>query len=681
MSSQARRPGRLLHLPGLMRYLLDLDRAGIERLAFRLGLDPASATAATLYAELTDLWSVAWVLETLSPRARLAAETVAFARQHTLSWAQLALQLPLAELDLEAACQEAAATGILQGRPGPGGALWTVPDEVAECLSTLARAAGSADPSTAPLRSLLDSLPSPELQRLAARWGIADADVRLRREVTADLEQRLTSREAARAVAATLSPTARRVLTALVRAGGRLEVSQLREQTGVDEPGIRGAARELMELFFARQSFAGGRRALFVPIGVGTLEADEVPPPPVLAPVAGPALPPPAYRVMWDLLTLVAQFARGQPRLSRLPLGEVQARRLAPLLRDQAGPLGLRLAFLSGMARGLGLLVEREGEVVPSAVEEWEGLDFAQQTLRAYRWWLGSERWREGLSPGERDTGGPLAFTQGRTRLVAALTQLTPEAWYPVDVFLAHLRQREPLLFRDRGALEDHGGQQAFRRVAAYWDRWDGKVARGALTLSLAWLEAVAVAEVGGVPCLAVTGLGRWLFGQREAQAPVFPAAPPVALDEDGMVRVRWPDARAVAALLRIGRPLPGDEPRYAIDRHSVVAATAAGVDVERALTILEPAGLGGTVLPAAVRAWAAQVRRFTAFTSVVLVAESGEAMDRLMDAPGYLSLRLRRVGPRHALVGDEAELQRALERLSADGFVVVRGAGHDAGV
>jgi hypothetical protein len=140
------------------------------------------------------------------------------------------------------------------------------------------------------------------------------------------------------------------------------------------------------------------------------------------------------------------------------------------------------------------------------------------------------------------------------------------------------------------------------------------------------------------------------------------------------MVRVKWPDAPSVAALLRLGRPVPGSEPRFAVDRASVVEAMASDRDVGQSVAILASAGLATSSLLASVRRWAAEVDLLRAATGVVISTDRESALDRLVAAPEFASLRLRRLGPRHALVGDEAEFSRAADRLRKGGFLLVSG-------
>ncbi|MHB1005123.1 MAG: hypothetical protein ACYC3S_05705 [Chloroflexota bacterium] len=660
-------------MPGLMGHLLGLERAELARLASAWGLPLDHTNAADIYAEMTDAFAVAAVLDRLAGHARLLLDAVSSQRRHALAESEIEKHLPLRAEDLYRARSELEGLGLLTVHDQPGGPLVTVSDEIAACLDALARLATAADPSTTPLRILLQELPHGELQRLAKRWDIPGVETRLRREILTELERVLTRRESAREAAARLDPLARRALTAVVRSGGRMEMAVLRRGLAIDELSLRAVVRELGEMFLARQAFAGGTRVLFVPLGVGTSDLwPAAESGTTLRVVEGPPVAPPSYPLLWDLLTTLAHLRDGGGRALRLPLSAAQQRRLVPLFREQDPQAGPRLTFLLGLARGLNLLVEDEGRaVLGPRLKDWEVTDFAAQASAAYRWWLGTERWREGLTQGERDTGGPLALPRGRERLVALLAECEPGRWYEIASFIAQVKTRVPLLFRDREALTVAGGQAALERASRYWERWEGKVVLGAITLSLRWLGVVAVANIDDRRCFAMTSLGAWLLGRSDAEEPRPPAAFPLGLRADGDLEVRLAHGPTVAALLRFARPLPGIDPLYRIDRESVVAAVAAGESPDGIVASLAASGLSDEPLVTKIHEWSARVVRLRARQGLVLEAESPSALESLLQSATYARLRLRRLGPNAALVGDEEEFARAQDRLRRDGFVV----------
>lgn len=655
-----------------MGFLLGLERPALEELAIKWQLTPAETSPAAIYREMTDLWSVSWQTHNLDARTRLVLDVVAAAKRQGATLAELGHALPLDHAELRARLDRLALLSLVVWREPDADPVFHVPDEVGACLEELSRLAKASDPSSAPLKSLLEGLSHEELQRLAERWGIADARTNLRRELLAELEQRLATRESARQASATLSSDARRALTALVRSSGKLEVGELSRRLGLDERHLRAATRELAELLFALPAYTGGARILFVPLGVGTVE--EVPGEEQatnMAPFAGPGIPSPCYATLWDLLTMLAFVRRQKQRGGRLPLTAAQQRRLIPFLRRQDGGQSQRLGFLGALALGLGLVVDETVSRPTPRLREWQGLDFHVHALAAYRWWLGTERWRDGMSQGERDTGGPLALPSGRERLTNLLAELEPNRWYFLDDFLRRLRAAEPLMFRDRQTVLEAGGTAALERVSRYWNRWEGKVARGALVDAMNWLEIVALAEIDGRNAVALTDLGAWAIGRHGARPPAPPPARSLALGADGTVAVAWPDAPAVAGLLAFARQAPGEDPRYVVDRSTVVQALTEGTSVQEMLAVLDRGGLGGSALAANVRAWGAGVVRIRISQATILEAGTAAAMDDLLAGTRYAALRLRRVGPLHATVGDGEAVAKVLDRLRTDGFLI----------
>ncbi len=667
-------------MAGLMGYLLRLDPAQRARLAEMWGLPPAEGSPASLYREMTDPWPASFILARLSPAARAVLDLLLAARPRRRTTAEIAQSLPLTDEELVAAVEELAAAGLAVPAPRSGAAEYAVADEIARAVSDLARRAAETAPAGLTVEEALRGLSSPELQRLAERWGIANAEAALRRELLKELADRLGGRETARLMASRLSPAARRALTALVRAGGRLEVTALARATGLDERHLRAAARELAETFLIRPSFAGGRRALVAPLGLGAVDADhgEAPPAP-LREMPGPPLGEPTFALLRDLLVLLAYVRDAQPPLARLPLSEMHRRRLAPLLSGRSEENRGRLAFLQALAVGLDLLGESENGLCPTArAAEWEQLHFPVQAVAAFRWWLESERWREGLAQSDHDLGGPLALAQGRSRLCRLLMACEPGRWYALADFLAWLREREPLLFREREALLASVGQAGLERVARHWERWDGALARGVLLQSLRWLEAVEVRPGPQEMILfAVTPLGGWLLGRRGAAAPLLPCSPSLVRVAAGGLAVAWPDAPTLAGLLRFARPQAGAEPAtYALDAASVRAAVERGRSLAELWRLLEQHGALDADLKLAIEGWAAAIKPLRTFRGLLVEAETEAALDALQAAGERNGFRLRRLAPTVALVLDEEAFIGQRERLLREGFVVRPGVG-----
>ncbi len=660
-----------------MGRLLGLDRGRLAELGEAWALPADDMNPANVYLAMTDPWALGGVLERLPPQSSLVLEILQ-SRRGPATEEQLQGTLPFEVPHLHGLLQSLCHVGLVVQQPGTRGQAFVVPAEVASALVTLAKAGQEPDPTVVDVETLLAVLPTPELQRLALRWGLASPETLLRTELSAAVRRALTDRETVRGVVGTLSPRERRLLAAVVNTDGRAEAGALCDRLGLDELGLRADSRRLIELFLVRQCYVGGQRALFVPLGIATQAqaADSGDAPSFVAEVPGPHIGEEPYSLAWDLLGLLAYLRQADPPVTRLPLSRAEARRLASCLgapTPEAGNGSGRQAFLLSAALGLGL-VSRDGErLKPSPrAEEWENLSFPVHTIALYRWWLDTERWREGLRQSDRDLGGPIDLPAGPTGHVAALRRCRVGRWYPVSRLLSALRKDRPLLFRDRGEIAEARGSVGLERIAQHWDRLDGRLARQVFSTSLSWLGVVRLRQDdnnGG--CFALTPLGAWLCGRSGSSSPALPAEASLAISANGEVIVRWPDGPAVADLYRFARRVQGSDVDHIIAAGTIPMAIRQGLSARGIIELLGRHGPVPQELVRSIRAWAPAVQRMRVRRAVLLEATDAKALTALLALPQYRGLRLRRLTDTVAVVGDEERFWASLERLGRDGFLV----------
>lgn len=662
-----------------MGYLLSLDRERLTRMAEAWGIGHEQPAAA-IYNALTNPWHLASVRERLSPATQAILEALLEHKGGPLSLSTLATYVGEREADLPRRVAPLVRRGLVIAAADKS---LSVADEVVASLKRLNRLMTGPDPSVQTVESFLAGKSAADLQRLAQRWQVPNAGTQLKRELIVELCSLLTSPEAVKSMARQLSPAAVRVLVLVARAGGRLEVSALKRRAGLDEPQLWAASRELIDLALVGESYAGGTRSLFTPVGLGVPEEpSKKAEPPSLKPISGPSVAEPQYALAWDLTTLLAWFRDANPPVGRLPLGAKQRNwLLARMHRDPAH--AERLSFLLAAAIGLRLITGQGGTIsTTKAAEEWDALDFGARTLAIFRWWLGASSWREGLAASDLELGGPIVFGLGRERTIRLLGALEPGAWYDVESFLAELRRREPLLFRDREALARAAGQTALERVARNWQRWDGRLALACINGPLRWLEAVSQRASGARRLISVTELGRWLFGLATADLRRWPPSESVAVKEDGSVVVLRPSGPAISLLSRLATLRPGNEgPDYVIDRAAVRRAVFAGFSAGGIVAALRAVAEVPPRLVRLIEEWAESVEPVTAWEGVVLQTRNVVAADRLAKSVGEGSAGVVRLGPTLLLVRDRSLLDALEPALREAGYLIRHDAGAPSGI
>ena len=213
-------------------------------------------------------------------------------------------------------------------------------------------------------------------------------------------------------------------------------------------------------------------------------------------------------------------------------------------------------------------------------------------------------------------------------------------------------------------------GNAGLERLARHWERWDGRLARAVLITSLRWLGIVEVHAGDEGAAFTLTPLGAWLLGRPDAPPPPLPAQRSLAARSPFEVVVKWPDAPAIAALSRFATPaVAGGEVVYHVSAESVRRAVAEGLSPSNLFEVLARQGALSDGLRRAVGEWAAAIRRFTLARCLLLEAETPDALDALLASARSRDLRLRRLSPTVAAVGDEQALAREMGRLHHDGF------------
>lgn len=577
-----------------------------------------------------------------------------------------------------------------------------VPTELATVLYTTGREhfvpiAGRADKT---LDELLMPYRQGDLDQIGRRFGLTLQAYYSRNEVRAAMAENLAQAEAVRYALEQVEPAVATLYEWLRGRGGCAPMTEVRAQLAASGPRLAAVLHALEDYALAFDTFADGRRVLFIPREtLANLRKSEARPAAQvgLADRAEPqAVQPPDTSFLWDLASIVAAAHQHDIELTRggaLPKRAAQ-RLLAGLVGARArGAEEEALAYvelLKQEAAELGLVVapastgKRKGRLGPGAkLDSWGRHDQVMQARRLFRRWP-MDRWWIDL-PGAQYQEWMTFYLEipaARTAVATLLADCTPGVWYSLASFCATLQGDNPYVLRPNQRFTGEGGFKLADDLRAQWERTDGELITGMLASTLAELGIVALGydreavpapgERANPDAFMITELGAEVL-RSELSASQQPSAKALVVQPNFEVLLMEPYMPALYQLVRIAElEQVGRVSRFTLAREALARALQRSATVDEVVAFLErhsqkplPQNVVYTL-----HDWARRARE-EAQAQAAAKPHTIEALDErvageIVASPKLRAFRLRRVGPRTLAVPPGTslrELWRALER------------------
>jgi len=357
---------------------------------------------------------------------------------------------------------------------------------------------------------------------------------------------------------------------------------------------------------------------------------------------------------------------------------------------SQAG----RLAFLDFMARGVGLVLKRKGQLVLSAdAGQWLSRSMAQQVAALWACWRDATAWDDLRRVRSLRVEAPASARHdpaaARRRALAALVPAGlqgPDTWVALSDVVRAVRERDPAFLRDpaqpaRWTIADAATGRDLA-PSRYWDLVEGALLRYLLTGPLHWLGLISLGYTqcpvddadGALAFCALTPLGAYLLG--ESQVPWSPPArEPLVIQPNFEVLAPFhADPGAVLRLEQLAEPVQAGPARvYRLTRDRFRAALDAGADADTLLRFLEQTS--DAALPQNVtytlREWAGQYGRVRLEPATLLRTPAGDEplMQELRAARRIAPLLDEALSPTVSTVAPE-NVAALAARLREDGFM-----------
>ncbi|MFI5272965.1 MAG: helicase-associated domain-containing protein [Ktedonobacterales bacterium] len=576
-----------------------------------------------------------------------------------------------------------------------------VPTELATVLYSSGREyfvpiAGRADKT---LDELLMPYRQGDLDQIGRRFGLTLQAYYSRNEVRLAMAENLAQAEAVRYALSQVEPGVRSLYEWLRGRGGIAPLAEVRVQAHADGPDLAAMLHTLEDFALAFDTFADGRRVLFIPretfanlqraetrpaTEVGLATRDE---PDAVLPADTPFL--------WDLAVIVAAAHQLDIELTRAgALPKRAAQRLLPgLIGARArGSEEVALAYvelLKQEAAELGLVVapassgKAKGRLGPGPkLDSWGRHDLVMQARRLFRRWPGDRWWIDlhGANYQEWMTFY-LEMPVAREAVATLLRDCTPGVWYALASFRATLQGDNPYVLRPNQRFMGEAGFKLADDLRDQWERTDGELITGMFASTLVELGIVALgydrdavpgaAERANPDAFMVTELGAEVL-HSELSASHQPSPKALVVQPNFEVLLMEPHMPALYQLVRIAAlEQAGRVSRFTLTRDALARGVQRGGSIEEVLAFLERHSQ--KALPQNVvytlRDWARQAHEAASLAAQprVLEAHDERVAGEIVSSPKLRAYKLRRVGPRTLAVPPETSLRdlwRALERL-----------------
>lgn len=683
-----------------MGLLLGATTSRLRAIASSWQID-ASAEPRTLvsrlYDEMTDEHAVKFFLDRLDPREQLALRRLTAAPKGWSPVRDLGGSLPFDEeqtRQILASLEDAGivvvetvrvfGNEILEGpvhfsrsRPSTQVNVARIPPDLLRILQRIEQQMASGDQSEKSLHRLLGELDLPQLQLLSERWHLPDAQHRFKKELMLLLEATIGVAEQVDDATARLGPEAQCVFNAVKAARGSVSLDALNRSLTLDQRLSRKAISSLGYLFLLQDTYVGGERHVFIPLGVGRqtslpVSADgpnepvEVPEPVRVLGVD--------YSFFHDLLVLL-NFCQRR-RVERTMLERKAPRRVMALLQDEMaiagkdGQTSARLDYLFHVARSLNLLVTKNNRIsVSQDVGAWAARGIVSQAEELYKFWIADDLWRTSRSAFLTGMDAALCHTM-RRHVAGFLRNCKQGKWYSFESMveyvaaeLARESKREQSLPTGQATPCVHPGRAEVHVLGArivHLFRWMSFLSLGK-------------SDAGAVCALQTTPLGAWVFGAERAVAPVYDKAT-LSVSPDLEVAVLEPDTLAWHHLLKFALTVSvGRASVHQITRRKVQEAIYAGASADDLLRFLsERSGIGvPDSVVESINEWAKSVRIVNLERLTVLEVDTQMVLEELLACPKYSKWLGRRLSPTAVVVKEIPDVMRFVRDMKSDGYLL----------
>ncbi len=527
--------------------------------------------------------------------------------------------------------------------------------------------------------------------RAVARFWDIDLPAGRRREVAARLAGEMSAPQVIAEAVEALPDDQRRVLDALLVAGGRMPRRIFTRRWGEIRPMGPGrmereqpwrepvsAAEGLWYRGFIFPAFEQGPEGAYQVVFVPPELRERLPLPKITPPVITlePAPAPSAARVGGDALlddgcTLLAYLQNEQLRPASD--GSWPARGLSNLARRLRDPDPERLAFLVHLARRLAWSRTTDSGWLrpdPETATDWLRSPPGQQRLALAQGWRDDPQWNDlfhvpTLRP--EDTGAwrndPLL---ARAAILRHLEVCAPGAWYEIRGLSAAIRQADPDFQRPDGDYNSwyirDAASDAYLSGFESWDAVEGALIHYLITGPLAWLGLTDL-DGGSPPAFfRLSPAGAAFLGLTPLPSETEPAQ--LTLRPDFTVRVpparRYERFQLARVADWVSSPLAREAERglflYRLTPNSLERGRRQGIPVARVLEFL--ARVTAAPVPRSVAAaltrWEARGAEARLERVVLLRFSDEKLMDEVVSAPAARRLVRERVGPAAALVREQ---------------------------
>jgi hypothetical protein len=381
--------------------------------------------------------------------------------------------------------------------------------------------------------------------------------------------------------------------------------------------------------------------------------------------------------VIDDLTTLMAYCQLVDVRLENGAPSAEHQKTIKPYFIGSTHPA--RLSLMIALAQDMGVATVTGGwlKSVGATLRTWlEASRHAQVKALAEVWKLSTRYNEMAYTPGlkvERFTNDPLL---ARQTVLTFMETVPPNGWWPVDDFVANVKEEEPEFQRPSGEydswyIKDAQSGQYLRGFES-WDKVDGAMLRFILTGPMFGLGLLDTAQNGAV--CRLTAYGRAFTGETEWPA-TQPDAQPVKVLEDGTCEV----ARATSRfdryqLSRFTEWLKGGDPyQYRISADGLAQAAQQNIKGEQLVAFLRRAT--NDAVPRSVvqmiETWGqAGAQAATLSRMVVLRLPSADLLDTLMNTPAVRRYLGATLGPMAVAVRAD-QWEGLVSALQASGIMV----------
>ena len=528
--------------------------------------------------------------------------------------------------------------------------------ELSRTLGAVVNENSGSAPFEEPLTALLERHDQPTLEKIAARWHIADLRYMHRPALIEALATLLGAQETRERMANEAGAESRRLYDYLLSRGGRAESRLVQAALGWSLADLRARLIPLEARALLVETLWHDRAVLFLPaefLKPRTQTAPEVP-------AIRPAEDPPALdtrlpvELPWDLLSTLAFFAQGDVALN-LHNNELPKRALKRLNEQYLHPDdperdGFYIGMVLHFADSLSLLhVDEETRRMspgPRAAD-WVKLSFGAQARRLFALWLEDRRWFEPTTQFYIwRTPDP---TRARKQLVAHLRECPLDSWISLDSFLNHIQAKTPYLLYTQDELVRYMGVAALREFSTRWMSNEGALLISMLTTTLFWLGAVDIGrDAAGTPvAFRLTGAGARLIEHPAAAAETEAPRRALLVQPNFEVLVMHPDSRAVWHLLLSADLVRHDRVSvYALSKASVLRARESGLNgpqIQEFLASHSQKAVPQNVVQS-ITDWSRSYKRAILQKATLLEVEDSEILDEILASRRFKPFIARRL-------------------------------------